>query len=226
MGGQLFVRAIEVPETLPRALAVEDARPSFLRLPFREALESFLGKRIVTREAFEAMDEIARRDAFSATGLASEQLVARARELLRRHLSEGGSVTSFIAGMRDGSLRLGVEAASPSYLENVMRTNTQSAYGAGRLRQLGHPAVVAARPFVEYRTAGDSRVRGSHAALNGVIFDRTNDDGWQRFAPPLDYQCRCAVRALRTSQVDRSRVVHSRDLPTDAINVRFAGPGQ
>jgi SPP1 gp7 family putative phage head morphogenesis protein len=233
MAGQLFVRAVEVPETdvvgqqiaaSTRALQDSDARPSFMRLAFEEALDSFLARGLVTQAQYREMIGIARRDSFSAVNLASDQLVSRARDLIQRHLAEGGSVRSFVAGMRDGSIGLGIEPATPHYIENVFRTNVQSAYGAGRLRQLEHPAVAAARPFVQYRTAGDNRVRPNHAALEGVVFNRAEDPGWREFAPPLGFQCRCALRAVRASQVDK--VTLSSDIPEGVgADPGWTGPG-
>lgn len=229
MAGQLFVRAVEVPEVGPqrRGLRLDDARPSFMRLSFREALAAFLERGLVTPEEFQALSDVAKLRAFTATRLAGEQMVRRAQELLTRHLEEGGTLQGFAQGIRAEEVRLGVTPSDPHYVENVMRTNVQVAYGQGRLQQLEHPDVMAARPFVEYRTAQDTRVRPRHAALDGVVFDRSSDDGWRRFAPPLGYQCRCSLVTLRPKRVDRSRVRYSGEIdPTQAgADPGWAGPG-
>lgn len=234
MAGQLFVRVVEVPESQPggsratsrRVLQDGDDRPSFMRLTFEEALESFLERRLVTQEEYRMLIETARRDAFSAVNLASDRMVLRVRDLLDEHLADGGSLASFVVGVREDEITLGIEPATPHYLENVYRSNVQSAYGAGRLRQLEHPAVATARPFVQYRTAGDTRVRPAHAALDGVVFNRAEDPGWRAFAPPLGYQCRCSLRAIRTSLVDESKVVLSSDIPGGVgADPGWAGPG-
>src|SRR6185369_6166975 len=104
---------------------------------------------------------------------------------------------------------------SPAYLETVYRTNVGLAYGAGRLRQIQSDAVRAARPFVQYRTAGDNRVRESHRLLDRVVF-RQDDPDWPRFMPPNGFSCRCTCVTLRESQVDKSRVYSSADVPQDA----------
>ena len=239
MAGALFVRAVEVPESLGAVdeadlaselalskRALRDERPSFLRLAFREAVELFLRRQIVTPEAFAAMADAERLVSFTATRLASELLVARARELVEAHLTEGGTLRSFVAGIRAGEAGLGIEPASPWYLETIYRTNVQMAYGQGRLEQLEHPSVVQARPFVQYRTAGDNRVRASHAALNGKVFDRSQDDGWRRFAPPLGFSCRCGMVSVREGRFDASQVVDSRELGDDVgPDDGWTGPG-
>lgn len=231
MAGQLFVRAVEVPESQPggsraasRRVLQDDSRPSFMRLTFEEALDSFLERRLVTQEEYRQLIDVARRDAFSAVNLASDQMVLRVRDLLDQHLAEGGSLGSFVAGVREDEILLGVEAASPSYLETVYRTNVQSSYGAGRLRQIENPVVTAARPFVQYRTAGDSRVRPNHAALQGVVFNRAEDPGWRQFAPPLGFNCRCVMRTVRASQA--GKVTLSSDIPAGVgADPGWTGPG-
>jgi SPP1 gp7 family putative phage head morphogenesis protein len=211
MAGQLFVRLIEAPESAP-VRALDDVVPSaFTRLSFAEAIAFFLSKRIITPDEFHALSDAAKANAFTATRLASDQLRQRAFDLIAATLQDGGTLDDFSRGLRDGELSLGIEAASSGYLETVFRTNVQSAYGAGRLRQIQSDAVRTARPFVEYRTAGDNRVRPSHAVLDRVVF-RQDDPEWTKYAPPNGFQCRCAAVTLRESQVDRSRVRNAADL--------------
>lgn len=241
MAGQLFVRAVEVPESLDdrplgisardafsksqRALDARDTRPSFLRLSFREALEVFLERRLVTPEEFLALNEAARNGAFSATRLASQQVIERAREALRRHLAEGGTLASFVDAVVSEQVSLGITPSAPSYLETLYRTNVQHAYGSGRLQQLEHPAVVEARPYVQYRTAGDTRVRPQHAALDRVVFNRAEDPGWRRFAPPLGFNCRCSLVTIRPGRVQGSQVRHSSELSGLGPDPGWSGPG-
>lgn len=209
LGGQLFVRAVEVPEAQPMRALRDEPAPSFLRMPFEEAIAYFLARRIVTPEEFRALSDAARQRAFTATQLATDELRARAYRMLLAALREGGTQAEFAQALRSEELSLGVTPSSPGYLETVFRTNVQAAYGAGRYRQLTSPAVVAARPFVEYRTARDSRVRPSHAELDGLLF-RQDDPGWSAYAPPNGFQCRCSMIARATA--DGRRVVTASEL--------------
>lgn len=45
---------------------------------------------------------------------------------------------------------------------------------------------------LKYKTAGDGRVRPSHAALNNITKPK-NDSFWNKYYPPNDYGCRCNV---------------------------------
>lgn len=211
MAGQLFVRLVEAPETVPtqsRALADQD-RPSFLSLPFEEALQAFLEKRIISPDEFRLLSDDARQRAFTATRLASEGLIRRARTLIERTLRDGGTLRDFARALRAEEISLGVTESDPYYVETVYRTNVASSYGAGRYRQVRSPAVRAARPYVEYRTARDDRVRASHAALHGLVF-RQDDPDWTRFAPPNGFNCRCVTVVRR--DVDAKRVVSAGSL--------------
>lgn len=221
MGGQLFVRTVEVPESLPRKTSLARVeQDAFFSLPFDEAIAAFLARGVISPEEYRRLSAEARARAFSVARLTSTELVKRVRDVIGRTLEEGGNYRDFVAQVRAGEVDLGITPTNPGYLENIFRTNTASAYGAGRLRQLTDPVVVAARPFLEYRTARDSRVRDTHAALEGVIF-RQDDPGWRAFNPPLGFQCRCNIVARRDA--DPSRVVLSSSLPRDAITAGFGG---
>jgi len=62
------------------------------------------------------------------------------------------------------------------------------------------------RPYWQYVAVLDSRTRPAHRALHGKIF-RYDDPFWDTHYPPLGWNCRCRVRALSQSDVDK------KDLP-------------
>lgn len=202
--GQLFVRAVEVKDT-PRSLA-DNATPSFLSLPFDEAIRAFLARRIITPEQFRELSDLARTRAFTATQLASMNLIERAQRMLRQTLEQGGTLREFATAMSAGEIDMGVQPSSPWYLETVYRTNVQAAYGAGRYRQITSTDVRSVFPFVEYRTTRDNRVRQSHAALDLAVFSQ-DDPNWPQYAPPNGFNCRCVVVPRRADEIDRTRLV-------------------
>ena len=211
MAGQLFVRVVEAPETLPQQQrALDDGpRPSFLSLPFEEAIRAFMERGVITPAEFRQLSDDARQRAFSATSLASQGVIERAYRRLLESLQSGGTMDDFARQLREDSISLGVTPANPGYVELIYRTNTASSYGAGRYRQIRSPAVIAARPYVEYRTSRDDRVRQSHAALDGLVF-RQDDPDWSRYAPPNGFNCRCVTVVRRDP--GSKRVVRASDL--------------
>jgi SPP1 gp7 family putative phage head morphogenesis protein len=80
---------------------------------------------------------------------------------------------------------------------NAMR----QAHMAGRWEQL--QANKDRRPFVQYRTAGDARVRPLHRQWNGLVF-RLDDPVLQKIYPPNGLNCRCTVRAYSQADLDNN----------------------
>jgi len=74
----------------------------------------------------------------------------------------------------------------------IFDTNMRSAHMAGRWAQI--VANAERRPFLQYRTAGDARVRPQHRQWNGLIYP-VGDSFWQTHYPPNGWGCRCTVRA-------------------------------
>lgn len=57
------------------------------------------------------------------------------------------------------------------------------------------------RYYLQYRTAGDKRVRPEHAALNRVTLP-ISDSFWETFFPPNGWNCRCTVVQVRKSKYE------------------------
>lgn len=200
MAGQMFVRLIEVPES-KRALD-DRPPPTFLRMPFREAVEWFLERFGGDEEGAYRMLDAYRKRGDEASALLMERVAERARAELQRTLEEGGTLAEFAQAIDDETSHLGIEAPDPWYLETVYRTTVQSSYGAGRVRQMTQPAVMAARPFVEFRAVLDTRTTTLCEGLDGKQW-RITDPEWKRFSAPLHFNCRSSVVTLDEDEVDQ-----------------------
>ncbi|MGL9774579.1 MAG: phage head morphogenesis protein [Sodalis sp. (in: enterobacteria)] len=88
----------------------------------------------------------------------------------------------------------------PYRLKTIFRTNTQSAYMAGRYQRLREN--VDQRPYWRYVAVMDSHTRPGHAAGHGRVF-RYDNTGWDTLFPLNGYNCRCRVRALTADQLAR-----------------------
>jgi SPP1 gp7 family putative phage head morphogenesis protein len=81
--------------------------------------------------------------------------------------------------------------------ETIYRTESSMAYGAGSFaKQL---EVSDRFPFWEFLTADDGRVRASHRALQGKIFN-AND---KHFYPPVGFNCRCRGKSISRLQAEK-----------------------
>ena len=89
----------------------------------------------------------------------------------------------------------------------------KAAHTAGQYQSLADKADL--YPYWQYHTREDSRVRDSHAVLNGKVF-RHDDPFWDTHFPPNGWKCRCYVRSLDDDDLEEKglKVLDSRDLKT------------
>ena len=230
LAGQLFVQNIELGGKI--RLLADEQRPAFLRLPYQEALDFWI-KQGGSQEMLDRVLASYRKRAADATQLMLDNLSRSVIARVEYAIEEGSTLLDFAAGVQADTELLGISPASSGYLETVFRTNVQTAYGAGRFRQLTSPNVTAVRRWVQYRTAGDNRVRENHRALDGVIFEATSSD-WHRIAPPGGFNCRCSFVSLDDDGM-RDELSRGAKLSGDVSNIAdllrdgpdsdsFAGP--
>ena len=218
MAGQMMVQGREAKTIKLTA----QAPGSFLDLPWEEAVQEFKARGVMTEKGFQELIADYANRSMEARQLMVQHLRERTRELLEKSIAEGLTFRQFAAGFRETAQGLGITAENPAYLQTVFRTNLQTAYGAGRFRAITDDDVMEARPFVQYRTVGDSRVREAHAALDGKVF-RSDSTEWRRIAPPNGYNCRCAVITLAPDEAEPFEI--SDTIPADGQpDPEFEGP--
>lgn len=192
------------------------AEPVDLKFAFglepAEAVKYLRDKNVQVSERWYKVWQEAQAKAFSVTGVAREDVLADIQKSLTDALAKGQSFAQWRdsinqilenkgwigrAGVgRDGEFHGGKLA--PHRLETIFRTNTQTAYMAGRYE--AQRANLADRPYWQYVAVMDGRTRPAHRALNGRTF-RADDPFWRSFYPPNGFNCRCRVRALAADQV-------------------------
>ena len=147
--------------------------------------------------------------AFTVTNVARLDVLEDIRGALKTVLAEGKTQKMFAKDLEpvlrakgwwgkrtetgaDGKEKT-IAMGSPARLKLIYRQNMQTAYMAGRYKQMLENADN--RPWWRYRAVLDQRTRPAHAALDGRVF-RYDDPFWGSHYPPLDWQCRCRVEAL------------------------------
>jgi SPP1 gp7 family putative phage head morphogenesis protein len=95
-----------------------------------------------------------------------------------------------IAAIRDAFDAAGMGPQKDSALETMYRTQMAGAYGAGQWHANQSPEIAEILWGYEYATAGDDRVRPTHAAMDGVRAPK-EDPLWQTWWCPCGYNCRC-----------------------------------
>lgn len=170
------------------AEGVEDgttfAAPSF------EAAERAFGARVpLTRSEWDQLAADARQRAFTVATMETAEAVAAAQRSIETAMRDGKPASA--------AKSLGL---NPALAETVVRNAVLGAYAAGQWQAIQQTKD--SRPFVQYDTAGDERVRPAHAALDGRVF-AVDDPELGRIYPPNGHRCRCTVRTLSQSQVTR-----------------------
>ena len=105
-----------------------------------------------------------------------------------------------------------------NHLQVVFRNNNMKAYRDGRNEIYNDPDVVDFIWGYTYSAILDSRVRPSHAKLDGVTRPK-EDIFWQRFDPPWDHNCRCLKFAIMKSDIVEGIVIPTSDAKMPAIPI-------
>jgi hypothetical protein len=173
-----------------------------------QAAQSLADRSIVTRAEFDQLADDAKRRAFTVARQGSVETIERIRDVLVQDIREGPSLAGFRREMAD-SLASG--DIGEAHLENVYRTNIQTAFAEGHDALADNPIVVAAFPFQEILPIDDGRVRDTHFSLqflglNGTGVYWRNDPFWSLFMPPIEWQCRCGWNMLSVRQAARKGV--------------------
>lgn len=104
-----------------------------------------------------------------------------------------------------GAFRNDVTPIGKEFNDNYLKTEADSAHAMAQMADKWNS--IKDYPRVEFRTAGDKRVRPAHAAIDGVTL-RTEDPLLAVMWPPFDWGCRCtAIPAPRRPEQGRDLAV-------------------
>lgn len=187
----------------PAAFTMAGGQKNFVTRPFFEAINSFLSREIVPRSVWDRLTGAAKKKAFSIAGLALKEMLSTAFDELGKSVAKGLGLRSFRKELNARFDSAGWTRINPSHVENVFRTNTMSAYSAGREAQMTQPAVLKARPYWQIMGVHDDRCRATHAAVRGKVL-RADDPFWKNVGrPPFGWMCRCKTVSRSQREVDR-----------------------
>jgi hypothetical protein len=142
----------------------------------------------VPHEVPQEMRDYLEKDVFVFSGLKTHTQLTEARSYLK---DENGNIVSYDR-FEQKILKLN-EQYNRHYLEAEYQFAVHSAQSAANWANLQENT---SRYWLEYRTAGDERVRANHAVLNGICLPK-DDDFWTEYYPPNGWRCRCvAVEVL------------------------------
>lgn len=172
---------------------------------FLEALEYAHSKKIVLPDEFYSMDLKTRQMATTVSFLSSLEQIETVIKAVNKSIADGGTFKDFQKLIEESEIIL-----PKHYLDNVFRTNIQSAYGHGRWQQQQRNK--AKRPYLMYSAINDSRVRPSHLALNRIVLP-IDHPFWLTHYPPTGFRCRCTCIALTEKQALKYGITPEDQLP-------------
>lgn len=188
-----------------------------MRLEPRDAVDYFRSKGYAISWNWEDTWAAAHAHGFTVAKAATLDVLSDIRRGADRALSQGMSEGEFVRLMSLRLQKLGwwgrqvapeteaggaqlYQAGSFHRLKTIYRTNLQSAFAAGRWKQMLEDAD--RRPYLQYVAVLDSKTRPSHRALHGRVM-RFDDPAWAAIAPPNGFNCRCRLRSLGERQIAR-----------------------
>ena len=143
------------------------------------------------------------KDAFIFSGLKTHTQLTEARSYLK---DDNGNILPYHL-FEQKILRLN-ERYNQHYLEAEYQFAVHSAQSAANWANLQEDT---SRYWLEYRTAGDERVRAQHQALNGICLPK-DDDFWTEYYPPNGWRCRCVAVEVLAREKNLSDSKKAKDL--------------
>lgn len=109
-------------------------------------------------------------------------------------LDENGNRKSFKRFLDD------VQSIDKTYNQNYLRAEYNFVHSSAEMAAKWEGFMEDGDRYnLQYRTAGDGKVRPEHAALNGVTLP-PSDPFWSEYYPPNGWNCRCTVVQVRKTK--------------------------
>ena len=180
-------------------------------LPMKEAQEFWKEKVPMAPGSYAKLSDEAKTRAFAVSGIAKGDELASMMQSIQRSLDNG---TPFADFKKDVDATAQKRGWQDWRLDNIFRTNIQTAYNVGRYKQMQD--VKASRPYWQYSAVNDKRTRPAHAALNGKVFP-ADHPFWNTWYPPNGFRCRCGVVTLSKQNIQEEKMPVEKDDPTGKL---------
>lgn len=167
---------------------------------FREAIDFFKDKVILTPDEFEKIANEYKSLAFTVSGYSKVEVLKKFYDEILKAMENGTTMDEFKKNMDTFLVAKGYKGLTNFQADNIFRTNIQTAYNAGHYKQMTEPMVMKLRPYWQYVAVLDKGTRLTHRGMNGKVF-RADDPIWDQWFPPNGYKCRCTVITLSERQV-------------------------
>lgn len=192
----------------------QDTLLQSFNLPMEAASAFWKDKIQLSPGQFDKLPDAAKIRAFAISGIAKGDELATVFTALQNAIDRGDSFDKFKQECGDIFTRRGWTGKRSWRVDNIFRTNIQTAYNAGQYKQQMEEAAVL--PYWMYSAINDRRTRPTHLAMNGRVWP-ANHPVWKTWYPPNGYRCRCSVIALTEGQVKRRGLQVEKDDITNRL---------
>jgi len=182
-------------------------------LPMEAAAEFWRNKVQLGPAEFAKIADEAKIRAFGISGIAKGDELATVFNSLQAAIDKGISYGEFKKECAGIFERRGWTGKREWRVQNIFRTNIQTAYNSGRYKTQKENAE--AFPYLQYNAVNDRRTRPTHAAMDGKVFP-LDHPFWDTWYPPNGYRCRCSTLSLTGRQMERMGLKVETSDPTDS----------
>ncbi len=196
--------------------------PQYGSVPFTEAINHFRGKLDLPTPYWDAIDGETHAKAFTVAGATKLELLSDLRQAVDDAITNGTTITEFRKRFDEAVQKHGWSYNGKRGWRTrvIYDTNLRTAHAAGQWQQAQRTKD--RRPYMQYMTAGDGRVRPQHAAWDEMVFP-IDSPWWNTHYPPNGWGCRCTVRTLSQRQIESEGLTVPEPPPldpTERINVK------
>ena len=204
IGSSYMLGLIHAEEENPERKIEAADETEIPEIPFNEAMQFLKSKVPMSKAEWKSLEPKLRFRAFTVAQLGSAEVVDKAKQILLKSFEKGGGTYSDTWEELKKKVNVNALGIKPGYWENVFRTNTQSAYIAGKLQQYENTGVAAYQLMVieDGRTSKICRHLLTASGYGMII--SVDHPFWKKYGfPPYHFQCRTSIRAIWPSQVGK-----------------------
>lgn len=176
-------------------------------VPFNEAMQFLKSKVPMSKAEWLELEPKMRFRAFTVANISSLDMIESMKHVLIGALEKGESYSETWETMKN-ILDDDVMKIRPGLWENIFRTNTQTAYIAGKLQQYENSNVAAYQLMVieDGRTSKICRHLLTASGYGMII--SVDHPFWKKYGfPPYHFQCRSSVRAILKNQIAKNGII-------------------
>ncbi len=166
---------------------------------------------------FARLEDEAKLRAFAVSGIAKGDELTSVYNSLQSAIKDGISYGEFKKQCAGIFERRGWTGKREWRVQNIFRTNIQTAYNSARWKK--QTELAETFPLLQYNAVNDRRTRPTHKAMDGKVFP-IGHPFWDIWYPPNGFRCRCSTLSLTEAQAKRRGLtVETEDLTNRTVPI-------